>query len=109
MPSPQYELWRLSTSPVPTHTMLGLDGATDTEPIELIPFALSNTGSHVVPQSVVFQTPPMDIAAYSASGVPGVRAAAKSALRPLWLAGPMLRRLRPFSAVASSGFCAGSE
>ena len=79
----------MSTSPVPTHTTLAFDGAIETDPMELMPFALSKTGSHVVPQSVVFHTPPMEIAAYSASGTPGARATAKSAMRPLWLAGPI--------------------
>ena len=45
------------TSPVPAYTMAGSEGATATAPI-VPPKKPSDTGFHVCPPSVVFQTPP---------------------------------------------------
>src|SRR5438445_9582847 len=56
-PSPHEELCRLFGSPEPTHTTDGSDGAIAMSPIVETP-SLSNTGVHVAPFLVVFQTPP---------------------------------------------------
>jgi len=96
-PSPHEELCRLFASPVPTHTMFGFDGATVTSPIELMPPEASKTGSQVEPKSVLFHTPPIDAPTYSASGAPGERAMATSAMRPLIVAGPIPRQVSPRS------------
>ena len=56
-PTPHGELCRFAGSPVPTHTWLGLEGATLTAPTEEVGWS-SNTGSHVMPSFVVFHTPP---------------------------------------------------
>ncbi len=56
-PDPAIELRKMFASPVPIHTMSGLDGATVTSPID-VDAACSKTGSQVVPSLVVFQTPP---------------------------------------------------
>ena len=52
----------LFDSPVPTQTMSGLDGATATAPTEPVRTE-SNTGAHVTPAFVDFQTPPVAVAA----------------------------------------------
>ena len=45
-------------SPLPTHTMSELEGATVTSPMEPTP-ASSRIGAHVTPPLVDFQTPPV--------------------------------------------------
>ena len=57
-PNPAYELRAINTSPVPTHTTLGSEGATAMEPIEVVA-SLSKIGVHVVPLLIDFHTPPM--------------------------------------------------
>ena len=49
---------RIAALPVPTHTWLGFDGATSIEPIEPVDIWPSLTGSHEMPASSVFHTPP---------------------------------------------------
>ena len=51
------ELWRWFGSPVPTQTMSVFDGASATSPIDET-LCRSNSGSHVVPALIVFQSPP---------------------------------------------------
>ena len=50
-------------SPVPIHTTAGFDGASATAPTAAAP-TLSEIGLHVVPAFVVFQSPPLRVAAY---------------------------------------------
>src|SRR3989442_5671071 len=56
-PSPCDTLPRIGNSPVPTYTMSGLDSETPIAPI-VPPKYLSVAGSHVLPPSVVLNTPP---------------------------------------------------
>src|SRR5262245_49015715 len=87
-PLPQDELWRLFCSPVPTHTMSGLEGAMVTSPIELCA-SLSKSGSHVVPLFMVFHNPPEAVATYMMCGL--LSTTAKSSMRPPIIAGPIDR------------------
>ena len=57
-PKPAYELRAINTSPVPTHTTFGSDGATAIEPIAVVA-SRSKIGVQVVPLLIDFQTPPM--------------------------------------------------
>ena len=57
-------------SPVPTQTVVGLDGATSTSPIDIIASTRSKTGVHVVPWFVLLKRPPLAVATYNASGAP---------------------------------------
>ena len=59
-PFPHGELWRFCGSPLPTHTTLGLEGATVTSPTEEVDWS-SKTGSKVVPWLTVFHTPPVAV------------------------------------------------
>src|SRR6266700_88044 len=56
-PSPCETLPRIGNSPVPTYTMSGFDSETPIAPMEP-PKYLSVTGSHVLPPSVLLNTPP---------------------------------------------------
>jgi hypothetical protein len=58
MPFPGDTLPRGGDSPVPTYTTLGSDGATAMAPIEPAMRVESVVGSHVMPPSLVFHTPP---------------------------------------------------
>src|SRR6266404_8255616 len=78
-PSPQEELCRLFGSPVPTQTTDGSDGAIAMSPI-VDTLSLSNTGVHVVPLLVVFQTPPAATPTNSLFDVTATTA--KSSIRP---------------------------
>src|SRR6267143_1586532 len=93
-PSPHDELCRLFGSPVPTHTIAGSEGATVTSPMVETP-SLSNTGSHVVPALVVFQTPPEAVPTYTVLGLDSTTA--KSSIRPPMMAGPSSRHCRSFN------------
>src|SRR6267378_173035 len=90
-PSPQEELCRLFGSPVPTHSTDGSDGAIAMSPI-VDTLSLSNTGSHVVPLLVVFQTPPEAVPTYTMFGL--LSTTAKSSMRPPIVAGPISRNSR---------------
>ena len=61
-PLPEYDERALAWSPVPIQTMFGLDGAMATAPTAAAP-TLSEIGVHVVPAFVVFQRPPLRVAA----------------------------------------------
>src|SRR5260370_22679103 len=87
-PSPQEELCRLFGSPVPTHTTDGSDGAIAVSPI-VDTLSLSNTGSHVAPLLVVFQTPPEPVPTYTMFGL--LSTTAKSSLLPPTVAAPISR------------------
>src|SRR5271167_2976424 len=93
-PSPQEELCRLFGSPVPTQTTAGSDGAIAMSPIVETP-SLSNTGSHVVPLFVVFQTPPDATPTNTMFGL--FSTTAKSSIRPPIVAGPISRNSRFFN------------
>src|SRR5689334_23453847 len=56
-PSPCDTLPRIGNSPVPTYTMSGFDSETPIAPM-VPPKYLSVTGSHVLPPSVLLNTPP---------------------------------------------------
>src|SRR5260370_4539070 len=99
-PSPQEELCRLLGSPVPTHTTDESDGAIAMSPI-VDTLSLSNTGSHVVPLFVVFQTPPAAVPTYTMFGL--LSTTAKSSMRPPIVAGPISRNSRFLN--LSVGFC----
>ena len=58
---PAFELRKRFCSPVPIHTMFGLDGATVTSP-KAVEAACSNTGCQVVASLSVFHTPPDAVA-----------------------------------------------
>ena len=47
------------SEPVPTYTMLALEGATSIAPIEPTAKNPSETGSQLAPASVVLKTPPL--------------------------------------------------
>src|ERR1700676_607719 len=93
-PSPHEELCLLFGSPVPTHTTAGSDGAIAMSPI-VDTLSLSNTGSHVVPLFVVFQTPPEAVPAYTMFGL--LSTTPKSSIRPPITAGPISRNSKFFS------------
>src|ERR1700732_4443432 len=57
--------------------------------------SLSNTGSHVVPLFVVFQTPPEAVPAYTMFGL--LSTTPKSSIRPPITAGPISRNSKFFS------------
>ena len=61
-PLPEIDDRAFAWSPVPIQTMLGFEGATATAPIASAPM-LSVTFVHVVPALVVFQRPPLRVAA----------------------------------------------
>ena len=58
MPTPGIDARKMFASPVPTHTMSGLDGATARSPM-LVDGMCSKIACHVAPLSSVFQTPPV--------------------------------------------------
>ena len=62
MPSPQLELWRVFASPVPAHTVVGVDGATTIAPIDIMALTRSNTGANDTPLLELLNTPPLAVA-----------------------------------------------
>src|SRR5580692_12338255 len=74
--------------------MEGSDGAIAISPIVETP-SLSNTGSHVVPLFVVFQTPPDAVPTYTIFGL--LSTTPKSSMRPPITAGPISRNSKFFS------------
>src|SRR5947209_10289119 len=101
MPSPTETLLRIQLSPVPTQTFLWLEGSTVTAPMDCTP-CLSNTGVKVVPPLRDFHTPPL---AEPANKVifPFSSTASMALMRPLMVADPMFRILKP-EMVAESNF-----
>src|SRR3954468_9911673 len=93
MPSPIDVLLRVQLSPVPAHTIFGLDGSIVTAPIDCTSWA-SNTGLNDVPVSTDFQTPPLADPTITVTR-PLSSAAVTAAMRPLISADPMLRADRP--------------
>src|SRR5215210_1950195 len=103
-PLPEYDDRALAWSPVPIQTTCELDGAMATAPTAAAPTA-SDTGFHVVPALVVFQSPPLRLAAYivyrwSRAGVSGT---ATSVIQAAVRNGPMLRKARPLRTASSIG------
>src|SRR6266481_7559818 len=103
-PSPQEELCRLFGSPVPTQTTDGSDGAIAMSPI-VDTLSLSNTGVHVVPLLVVFQTPPAATPTNTMFGL--LSTTAKSSIRPPITAGPISRNSRLLSLSTALTWSAG--
>src|SRR6266852_168236 len=103
-PSPHDELCRLFGSPDPTHTTEGSDGAIAMSPI-VETASLSNTGVHVVPLLVVFQTPPEATPTNTMFGL--LSTTAKSSMRPPITAGPISRSSRFLSLSTMLGWSAG--
>src|SRR5580658_8878234 len=93
MPSPMETLLRTQLSPVPTHTIFGLEGSMVAAPIDCTS-GRSNTDLKVVPPLTDFQTPPLADAAKTVSRPLSV-AAVTAAIRPLISAEPILRAGRP--------------
>ena len=73
-------------SPVPAHTIEGLDGATASAPIACT-FMLSKTGRKVAPLSTDFHTPPDAAPRYQTRASPGTPVMAE--IRPP-SAGPII-------------------
>src|SRR6476619_4345741 len=69
-PSPGRMSPRMQASPVPTKITSGFDSATATAPTEALVIRLSVIGAHVVPPSVVFQSPPPVAPKYPTFGWP---------------------------------------
>src|SRR6266496_6545702 len=93
MPSPTETELRIQDSPVPTHTVLLLDGSIAMAPIDWTG-CLSKTGLKRVPPSSDFQTPP-DAAPTKTVVLPWALLATTAETRPLIAADPMLRAERP--------------
>ncbi len=91
MPSPQATLLRTHSSPVPTQMMSGFFWNQATSPIDALPY-LSKIGSQVVPALTDLYTPPEAVATRTL--LKSASSASMSEMRPLMLAGPMLRHLR---------------
>src|ERR1044071_9544117 len=91
-PSP-YETARWALfSPVPTQTTFGCLGSTTIVPMEYVLWR-SKTGLHVVPEFVVFQTPPAAAPTYQVFLSPG--STARSVIRPEITPGLIERRRKP--------------
>src|ERR1039457_5735433 len=93
MPSPTETLLRVQDSPLPTHTICGLDGSMVTAPIDCTS-GLSNTDLKVVPPLIDFHTPSLAEAVKTVRR-PGSYSASTAAMRPLILADPILRADKP--------------
>src|SRR6266545_6711865 len=100
MPSPTDTELRVHDSPVPTHTVFGLDGSIAIAPIDCTGI-LSKTGWKVVPPSNERHTPP-DAAPTKTVVLPSWLRAATAEMRPLIVAEPMLRMPRPEMMPAST-------
>src|ERR1039458_4190182 len=108
MPSPTETLLRVQASPLPTHTIFGLEGSMVTAPIDCTS-GLSNTDLKVVPPLIDFHTPPLAAAAKTVSW-PCSLIASTAAMRPLILADPILRADKPEMVEESNltGACAAA-
>src|SRR5260221_14787227 len=87
-------------SPVPAHTVFVSDGAMASMPMEMM-FLSSNTGRHVTPLLVLFQMPPPAAATKSVFDGPGMPTT--SDRRPMNVAGPAGRHLKPATAAGWGG------
>src|SRR5215467_9880965 len=94
MPSPIDTLLRVHDSPVPTQTFFEFLGSSATAPIDCTGCS-SNTGRYRVPLSSDFQTPPLAAPINNVILPDGSRVPAIAEIRPLIVADPMLRALRP--------------
>src|SRR5690348_3140246 len=93
-PSPMTSASRIAhASPVPAHTMFGLDGATARAPIAWTA-AESKIGLNVAPLSLDFHTPPEAAPTYQTRGSPGTPTTAENRPPP---AGPIIWNLNGFS------------
>src|SRR5436309_15978657 len=106
MPLPMEAELRVQPSPVPTQTILSLEGSRAIAPIDCTG-CLSKTGLNVVPPSCDFQTPPLAAPTKSVVFPPSFLPAT-AAMRPLIVAEPMFRAPRPES-VAESNFGGAPE
>src|SRR5258708_27763748 len=106
MPSPTDTLFRTHDSPVPTHTILGLDRSIATAPTDCTG-SRSNTGLKVVPPLTDFQTPPL-AEPTNTFRRPSSVMASTAAMRPLMAPEPILRAGKPDIVAASNltGCCA---
>src|SRR5687767_837615 len=69
-PSPGRMLRRMHDSPMPMNTTSGLDSDTATAPTDELLICPSVTGAHVLPASIVFQSPPPTAPNYASRGRP---------------------------------------
>src|SRR5260221_268066 len=97
-PEPGPPLLREFGSPVPAHTVFVSDGAMASMPMEMM-FLSSNTGRHVTPLLVLFQMPPPAAATKSVFDGPGMPTT--SDRRPMNVAGPTVRHLKPATVAES--------
>src|SRR5215831_1034763 len=93
MPLPMETLLRVQLSPVPTHTILWLEGSMVTAPIDCTS-SRSKTGLKVVAPLIDFQTPPL-AEPTNAVTLPLSSKASMAAMRPLMAAEPIFRAFRP--------------
>src|SRR5215467_12349730 len=93
MPSPTETLFLVQLSPVPTQTILWLEGSTVTAPMDCTS-CLSKTGLKVVAPLMDFHTPPLAEPANTVT-LPPSSTASIAATRPLMVAEPMLRAGNP--------------
>src|SRR5258708_29587121 len=105
MPAPGSMVLREFGSPVPAHTVFVSDGAMASMPMEMM-FLSSNTGRHVTPLLVLFQMPPPAAATKRVFDGPGIPTT--SDRRPMNVAGPTVRHLKP-ATVAESRDCASAD
>src|SRR5579862_7350797 len=100
MPLPTDTLLRVQDSPVPTHTLSGLDRSMATAPIDCTG-SRSKTGLKVVPPFNDFHTPPL---AEPTKNVmrPSLSIASTAEMRPLMVAEPILRMGKPETVAASN-------
>jgi hypothetical protein len=95
-------------SPVPSHSTFEFFGSMTMQQLLKEPPS-SKIGVNVAPRLTVFQTPPNAAATYQVFGFFG--SIAMSCTRPVWITGPMLRKVRPLrtSAVSRSVDAAGAD
>src|SRR5690349_11114002 len=103
MPSPMETLFLVQLSPVPTQTVLWLEGSIVTAPIDCT-LSRSNTGLNVVAPLIDFQTPPLAEPAKTVI-FPFSSTASIAAMRPPMVAEPIFLALRP-EMVPESNFTA---
>src|SRR5438309_11607837 len=94
MPSPIETLLRVHDSPVPTQTFLGLFGSIAIAPMDCTDCS-SKTGRYRVPPSSDFQTPPLAAPTKSVIFPEGSFVRAIAEIRPLIVAGALLRAPKP--------------
>src|SRR5258708_9257439 len=108
MPSPTETLFLVQLSPVPTQTVLWLEGSIVTAPIDCT-LCRSNTGLNVVAPLIDFHTPPLAEPAKTVI-FPSSSTASIAAMRPAIVAEPMFLAERPEmvpqSEFTAAGVCA---